>query len=96
MNRHSRRFNRQIDRIGRSLPALRSWFGALTAPGRLWLRLPVSLLLMVGGVFSFLPIMGLWMLPLGLVLLAIDLPVMRPGVASLIVRARAFWRRLRR
>lgn len=27
---------------------------------------------MVGGVFSFLPVLGLWMLPLGILLLAED------------------------
>jgi hypothetical protein len=30
-----------------------------------------------GGVLSFLPILGLWMLPLGLALLADDIPALR-------------------
>ena len=29
---------------------------------------------MVGGVFGFLPILGFWMFPLGLALIALDLP----------------------
>ncbi len=36
--------------------------------------MPVGLLLIVGGVFSILPVLGLWMLPLGLVLLSEDFP----------------------
>jgi hypothetical protein len=35
------------------------------------------LLLILGGLLSFLPILGIWMLPLGLLLLAEDLPVLR-------------------
>ena len=38
---------------------------------------PAGLLLILGGVLSFLPIRGIWMLPLGLLLLAEDLPVLR-------------------
>jgi hypothetical protein len=32
---------------------------------------------MVGGAFGFLPILGFWMLPLGLALIALDLPPTR-------------------
>ena len=32
------------------------------------------LLLMVGGVFGFLPVLGFWMLPLGLAFIALDIP----------------------
>jgi hypothetical protein len=37
----------------------------------------LGLLFMVGGVFGFLPILGFWMLPLGLALIALDLPPTR-------------------
>jgi hypothetical protein len=33
-------------------------------------RIPLAILLIFGGIFSFLPVLGLWMLPLGLVLFA--------------------------
>ena len=42
-----------------------------------WLRIPAGLLLILGGLLSFLPILGIWMLPLGLLLLAEDLPLLR-------------------
>jgi hypothetical protein len=31
----------------------------------------------LGGVFAILPVLGLWMLPVGLVLLAEDMPALR-------------------
>ena len=34
-------------------------------------------LLIFGGIFSFLPVLGLWMLPLGLLLFAQDVPVLQ-------------------
>jgi hypothetical protein len=40
-------------------------------------RSVVGLLLVVGGVFGFLPVLGFWMIPLGLVFIAIDIPPMR-------------------
>jgi RimJ/RimL family protein N-acetyltransferase len=42
------------------------------------LRLILGLLLMVGGVFAFLPVLGLWMLPLGFAIAALDVvPILR-------------------
>ncbi len=35
-------------------------------------RAVLGIALVLGGVFSFLPILGLWMLPLGLIMLSID------------------------
>jgi hypothetical protein len=40
-----------------------------------WARIPIGVLFMVGGVLGFLPVLGLWMLPLGLAVLAIDIPL---------------------
>lgn len=36
------------------------------------LRLVVGLLVMTGGVFGFLPVLGFWMIPLGLAIAALD------------------------
>ena len=56
----------------------------LRKPSSRLVRIPLALLLVVGGVFSFLPVLGLWMLPLGLLLIAQDVPVLqRPLVAML-------------
>ena len=37
------------------------------------LGFPVGFLLILGGIFSILPFLGLWMLPLGLLLIAYDI-----------------------
>ena len=34
----------------------------------------VGLILMVGGVFGFMPVLGFWMFPLGLAFIALDIP----------------------
>ncbi|WP_050931462.1 hypothetical protein [Aestuariivita boseongensis] len=36
------------------------------------LRLILGILLMIGGFFAFLPVLGLWMLPLGFAVAALD------------------------
>ncbi|WP_239520766.1 hypothetical protein [Pseudooceanicola aestuarii] len=40
-------------------------------------RSVLGLLLILGGLFGFLPILGFWMLPLGLALVALDLRGLR-------------------
>lgn len=64
-------------------------------PGVL-LRLPLGVLLIAGGILAILPIFGLWMIPVGLLLLAIDLPLLRPVVSATIIRLRRKWTLLQR
>lgn len=47
------------------------WARHHVAPG---LRSLLGLLLMVGGVLGFLPVLGFWMFPLGVAFVAMDLP----------------------
>jgi hypothetical protein len=44
-------------------------------------RLPLGILCIIGGLFWFLPVVGVWLLPVGLVLVAHDVPRMRNPVA---------------
>jgi hypothetical protein len=39
------------------------------------LSVPIGLALVIGGIFGFLPIVGFWMLPLGLAILAAHSPL---------------------
>lgn len=94
MTRRERRFQRQFDLIGRLAPPLRAPMAALRRDSWFPIRFPLALLLIVGGVFSFLPILGIWMLPLGLLLLAVDLPILRGPISALIIRGRRKGRRL--
>ena len=41
------------------------------------LRILIGVLLIVGGLLSFLPIFGVWMIPLGMLVLSIDIPRVR-------------------
>lgn len=76
------RIRRQFDALGRSAPQTRRTIELLMRNGMRWVRLPLALLLLAGGVFAFLPFLGVWMLPLGLLLLAVDIPFLRPPVAA--------------
>ncbi len=40
-------------------------------------RLATGILLVVGGCLGFLPVLGFWMVPLGLVVLSHDIPIVR-------------------
>ncbi|QHC36331.1 hypothetical protein [Komagataeibacter xylinus] len=68
----------RLERLIRRLPArgeqAMRW---LLEPGRVVLRGIMGSLLIVGGVLGFLPVLGLWMLPLGIILLAEDVPLLR-------------------
>jgi hypothetical protein len=41
------------------------------------LRVGLGLLLVAGGLLGFLPVLGFWMIPLGLLVLSVDIPVVR-------------------
>ncbi len=69
---------RRLDLLIRRLPRrLQAAVHRLLQPSARWLRIPAGLLLIVGGFLAILPIFGLWMLPLGVVLLAEDVPPLR-------------------
>lgn len=70
------------------MPPLRGTMSTLRRDSWFPVRFPLALLLIAGGVFSFLPVLGIWMLPLGLLLLAVDLPILRGPISVLIIRTR--------
>ena len=41
------------------------------------LRVALGLVLILGGLLGFLPILGFWMIPVGLTVLAVDMPAVR-------------------
>lgn len=88
VSKHSRRLRRQFDALFRSIPASRPLSERLLQDHMRLVRLPVAGTLVLGGVFSFLPVLGVWMLPLGLLLLAVDVPLLRPTVTASMIRAR--------
>ena len=72
--RHERRLERLIDRLPERVQAPVRW---LRRPEARWLRIPAGVLLAAASLLSILPLFGLWMLPLGLVLLAEDVAPLR-------------------
>ena len=50
------------------------------------LRVFMGIALMFGGIFSFLPVLGVWMLPLGLIILSIDSALIRKFRRKSVVR----------
>ena len=76
------------------------WLGSglrwLRHPASRWLRIPIGGLLILGGVFAILPGLGVWMLPLGLLLLASDIPILRKPVARFTLWGADQWARFRR
>lgn len=68
------RIGQLVAHLPRRLQRAVKW---LLRPSSRWARIPAGLLFCLGGVFAILPILGLWMLPLGLVLLAEDVPLLR-------------------
>jgi hypothetical protein len=69
-----RRLRRLLRRLPRRMQAITRW---LRKPTSRWARIPAGIFLIIGGFLAILPIFGLWMFPLGLVLLADDVPPLR-------------------
>jgi len=69
----------------RKLPGRAARFVAwVRRPSSRLVRIPLGLLLILGGIFSFLPVLGIWMLPLGLMLIAQDLPFLQGPIVRLL------------
>ena len=86
--RSEQRLERLIDRLPRGVQRAVRW---LRRPAVRWLRIPAGVLLAVASLLSILPFFGLWMLPLGLVLLAEDVPPLRRGRDRLLAWAERRW-----
>lgn len=55
-------------------------------PGHPVIRIILGCLLVLGGFLGFLPVLGFWMVPLGLIILAVDIPMVRRFKRRLEVR----------
>lgn len=96
MSAEKRLLRRAFKELERQIPqrfarALR-W---LRHPRSRLVRLPAGMLLVIGGTFSFLPVLGIWMLPLGLLLIASDVPVLQRPVAAFTIWGTRKWATLR-
>ena len=72
------------DRVCRAIRWLRN-------PKSRWIRIPVGLLLMVSSLLWFLPVLGIEFLPLGLLLIAEDVPFLRKPVGRAMLWLEQKW-----
>ncbi len=91
-----KKFERLLTRLEAKLPdRLAHWVYWLVGPTAKLLRVPLGLLLIAGGIFSFLPVLGIELLPLGILLVAVDVPSVRHWVVRFGPKLEARWRLLR-
>ena len=69
---------------GKLPPKLARFVAWLRKPSSRLVRIPLAILLIAGGFFSFLPVLGLWMLPLGLLLVAQDMPMLQKPLSRML------------
>ncbi len=55
-------------------------------------RIAIGLVLIAGGLAGFLPVLGFWMIPVGVLVLSVDLPLLRRWRRQ----AQVWWERRRR
>jgi hypothetical protein len=92
IDKDEERLNRQLDRFERELPrGVGRSIRWLREPSSRWLRIPAGVMLILGGIFSILPLLGLWMLPLGLLLLAQDVPFLRRPMRRALLWIERLW-----
>lgn len=66
---------RRIDLLVQRLPArIQTVVHWLRRPQARWVRMPAGVFFILGGCLAILPVFGIWMLPLGIVLLSDDVP----------------------
>jgi hypothetical protein len=75
--------------------AMRGTIVWLRSPSSRWVRIPVGILCLIAGFFWFLPVVGLEFFPIGLLLIAQDVPFLRGPVGSLTLWLIGKWRDLR-
>jgi hypothetical protein len=76
-----RRIELLIQRLPRGLQPKVRW---LRRPSARFARISAGVLLILAGLLFFLPVFGLWMLPLGLLLLAEDIKPLRRGSGNIL------------
>ena len=54
-------------------------------PRSRWLRIAIGVALILGGILGFLPILGFWMVPLGLLILSYEFAAVRRRRRRLVV-----------
>jgi hypothetical protein len=77
--------DQQVARLEARLPGwLARFVRWLRRPSSRLVRMPAAILLILIGVVGVFPIVGLSLIPLGLILIAQDIPFLRPPIARML------------
>jgi len=68
----------------------------INLPANRVLRITIGVVLVLFGLVGFLPILGFWMVPLGLIVLSVDIAIVRRWRRRFSVWATRWWRYYRR
>jgi fatty acid desaturase len=85
-------FQRLLDRLKRRAPRTGAFLDWVRRPSSRLVRIPLALLLILAGFAGFLPLLGFWMLPLGLIILALDVSILRPVVTRSAIWVERKWK----
>jgi hypothetical protein len=77
--------------LERRLPQWAARLSRRTRKASPWVRISLGGALILGGIFSILPVLGIWMLPLGLVMISKDVAFLRPPVIRFMDWINAKW-----
>jgi hypothetical protein len=89
---YEQELDEHLERVQRRLPRRPATFlGWLWQPRFHWVRIPVAVLLILGGLVGFLPVLGFWMVPLGLAVMAKDIPLLQPALVRCLDWAERKW-----
>jgi hypothetical protein len=94
---NDKRLDRQWIRLRRELPeSIARHLGWLRKRKARHVRIPAGVALIAGGFLGFLPFLGFWMIPLGLLLLAQDIPFLKRPAGRALVWCNRTWQKQKR
>jgi hypothetical protein len=95
--RDQEKLDQKLDRFSEMLPvSIQRMLRWVRAPSSRLFRIPIGILLILGGFLSFLPVLGVWMTPLGVILLAQDVPFLQRPTRWAITTLERRWTEWRR
>ena len=84
-------FEQLFEQMKGRAPFAAGFLDWIRRPSSRLIRIPLAILLILGGIFSILPLLGIWMLPLGLLILALDVSFLRGPVTGSILWVERKW-----
>ena len=90
--KHEQDLDEHLERLEGRLPGWAAKFVRwLRQPNSRWFRLPLGIFLILAGIVGFLPVLGFWMIPLGFIVIAKDLPPLQPALVRVLDWAERRW-----